>query len=125
MVNQGRFCLQIFLGLCVIAVLTNISEAKVNCRKFVYAPVCRGVAAKRAFPTTLEKKLNFYIPDSKFDSDLPDVEYTASSPENLLLVRGLLQGHRGGQGPSHLSSATQQAQQLLPSQTVDQFYDYE
>ncbi|RZF33990.1 hypothetical protein LSTR_LSTR006906 [Laodelphax striatellus] len=62
--------------------------------------------------------------NSKFDNDLPDVEYTASSAENLLLVRGLLQGHRAA---SPLSSATQQAQsqQLLPSQTVEQFYDYE
>lgn len=38
--------LLIVLGL----VSQSLQTKKVNCRKYVYAPVCRGVAAKRALP---------------------------------------------------------------------------
>ncbi|KAF2881743.1 hypothetical protein ILUMI_24440 [Ignelater luminosus] len=41
----------LFLLLIIIGLVSNsVQTKKVNCRKYVYAPVCRGVAAKRALP---------------------------------------------------------------------------
>nr|XP_024216787.1 uncharacterized protein LOC106686193 [Halyomorpha halys] len=80
-------CLCLFLLSLLVALATCSRVRSVNCKKMVFAPICRGVAAKRAggkvyYPTQLQQQYSqrntnqFMSPEKQ---QLPYWFYTAKN----------------------------------------------
>ncbi|XP_046675083.1 uncharacterized protein LOC124363864 isoform X1 [Homalodisca vitripennis] len=115
---------------CLAALLTIYSHAagSINCRKFVYHPKCRGVAAKRSDLPALVSHRRPHV-DRKLDDELPEPEY---NPESIDVTNEVLQAMPRRNPALWNYLGDRPANLLLARRTLDQeplplelTYDYE
>ncbi|XP_054266969.1 uncharacterized protein LOC128989128 [Macrosteles quadrilineatus] len=77
-------CLGVMGALLLLSCDVAPGPAGVNCRRFVYHPVCRGVAAKRAESPAAQDHRRLHREDDRKEEEGPDPEYIPV-PVNLEL----------------------------------------
>ncbi|XP_018327405.1 uncharacterized protein LOC108738472 isoform X3 [Agrilus planipennis] len=87
---SNKFLIFSIFFTCVL--FATVGAKKVNCKKYVYAPICRGVAAKRSLKENWHKmyRPNHALFSPNIDTVIQSGGANKESPHNSILISRLM-----------------------------------